>query len=775
MAIAADRRLYNSHGSVSRGADAAAPECSCHAEQDCYCGWKLRSGSKRRLVGRVELGRSCDVNMKAVVMRALVVALGLVVLPARAEAWDPLKAAADKAGKLLDAAVAPTLDHGDRLLHDADHVLHDNLDRAGMLVTQVGTTFADVDRSLAARILQVQTVVDRTKTSVDGTIDHAFDRIDHTFGELDHEAEHLLDRADQLIQKVDGVVSSKLKEVDKMLTARIHDVQFVVSSSIQQADDVARARLDQLDELAGRRLGNIDVIASKQSLSLESMIGRLAVMITLIALFAFIAWRTFREIADALAAASQPPADAPRPPRRHPVVWRSLTRLAPQIILAAAGVVGLKLLAEHLPRDAERRACDQIAEHVAAFAAAVRGFDVTEARYHESQLEILVPGDIAGYRAKLKKVELLYSVFTRPGQLRSQRGLGELTTAVDEVERLNGTRDPDVMIAKAYVLWQVGGTRDDEHDAVALCADALRTGGAVLAPLARNYIAAFLARPYSAHNASSPELTDLARLAAQPAGPGELRQFARVIELDRRIMELDRASSAAYLDMLAAQADLQIALPRGAKSSAANAARTARNAAAERLVDAWRTFDAALAASPALAGDPIVLSVFALDDAVLTRARYYAVKPDATDLAPALTGESAKSLTPGQRARIAPLRIAWERRYGGLLGPSERDIVAYQETDRFAEFERRAQAFEQAYVAFHVAARNGVSAPRIVELATRAASAASQMSLYREKPTGRVTEASEILAIARSHGGEADATSQAEIARNYRLRGLHLL
>ena len=727
-------------------------------------------------------------------MRALVILLCLVLVPARAEAWDPLQSAADKTGKLLDSVVAPTLDRTNHLLHDADHVLHDNLDRAGVLVNQVGATFSDVDRSIAARIVQVQGVIDHTRTGIDATIDHTFDRIDRTLGELDRDAEKLLDGADKLIQKVDRVISDKLKAIDEVLAKRIRDVQFAVSSSIQQADDVARARLDQLDELAGRRLGNIDVIATKQSLSLEGMIGRIAFMITLIGLFAFIAWRGFRELADALKVANEQALPKARTVMRH-----GGARFLPQLVLALGGVIGLKLVAEHLPRDAESRACQQITDHRLAFAAAVRSLDVIEARYHESQLEILVPGDIVRYRAELTKTEVLHSLFTRPGQLHSQRGLAALVADITALENMprgdepaakkagcgepltvakpakrDEPADPDVLIAKAYVLWQVGGTRDDEYEAVKLCASALRTGPSLLAPLARHYIAAFLARPY-AGKASSAELTDLARLAAQPAAAGEIAEFARVIEFDRRILALDRASSAAYLDMVTAQADVQIALARGAGSSAASAARDARKAAAAQLVDAWRTFDAVLASSPALAGDPMVLSVFTLDDAVLTRARYYVAKPKADDLAPLLTDESGTSLTPLQRAQIAPLRVAWEHRYGALLGPSERDIVAYQETQRFAGFERRAQAFEKAYVDFLVAAHNGVAAAKLVVLAKLAATAASEMGLYRATPSGLITEAANILAIAHSHGADADGGTLATIDRNYQVRQLRLL
>lgn len=728
--------------------------------------------------------------------RVLAVAICWCAIPAsRAEAWNPLKAVADKlaaagravggvvgapAGGFVESATTPVIhnveDSGHRLIADLDGAIASNLARTDGLIDHASAvakdTVTQVDHSLAARILQVQ-------TGVDHTIDHAFDRVDLVFGRLESDAQQLLDRAERaghdLIKQLDGAAAANLARADKLLAARVNDLQLVVSSSIQQADDAARQRLAQVDEIAARRLGNLDVIATKQSLSLEGMLIRIAALVGLVGLIAFVAWRVFREVADALAVADQGGT-----PRMRAIGWRSLTRLVPQLALAAAGALLLNFLASYLPRDSERRAREQVAFQVAAFDAADRAFDVTEARYRESQLEILAPSDLARYRGRLKRVGLLHSLFTRPGQLHTQQGLASLVAQIAEVEAALGVTDPDVMIAKAYILWQVGGTRDDEYEAAALCAIALRSGGRpVLAPLARNYVRVFLDDPYTPHDPLSPSVDEIARAASLAPGAGETTAFDGVIELDRMIRELDRASTAVYLDMLAAHADLRVALShssRGPEPAAARAARAARTAAATKLIDAWAAFDRALEAFPALAGDPIVLSVFTLDDAVLTHARYWAAVPSANDLAPSLTDpSSAKALPPMLRARIAPLRVAWEKRYAPLLGPSEREIVAYQETERFKAFEQHAAAFEAAYVDFLVAAHGDAASPRLLEVATAAATRASSMGLYRDTPDGRVSEASRILTAVRAHGQQASSDVLATIARNYEVRRLRLL
>jgi hypothetical protein len=150
--------------------------------------------------------------------------------------------------------------------------------------------------------------------------------------------------------------------------------------------------------------------------------------------------------------------------------------------------------------------------------------------------------------------------------------------------------------------------------------------------------------------------------------------------------------------------------------------------------------------------------------------------PSANGLAPSLTDpSSAKALPPVLRARIAPLRVAWEKRYAPLLGPSEREIVAYQETARFEAFEQRAAAFETSYVDFLVAAHGGEAPPRLLAVATAAATRASDMGLYHDTPDGRLSEASRILAVLRAHGQQAPSDALATIAHNDQFRRLRLL
>src|SRR5262249_21661444 len=142
------------------------------------------------------------------------IAFLVTLSPSRAEAWNPLKAAADKlkaagraiggglgapVGGFIESATTPSVhnfeDAGHRLLADVDSAIATNLGRAGTLVTQVkasvDSTLTQVDRSLQARILQVQ-------TGIDNTIDHSFDRIELVIGRLEGDLDRALDSAKRI-------------------------------------------------------------------------------------------------------------------------------------------------------------------------------------------------------------------------------------------------------------------------------------------------------------------------------------------------------------------------------------------------------------------------------------------------------------------------------------------------------------------------------------------------------------------------------------------------
>src|SRR5262249_6591289 len=132
------------------------------------------------------------------------------------------------------------------------------------------------------------------------------------------------------------------------------------------------------------------------------------------------------------------------------------------------------------------------------------------------------------------------------------------------------------------------------------------------------------------------------------------------------------------------------------------------------------------------------------------------------------------------RVKTAPLRVGWERRYAVLLGSRARDVLAYEESQRFAAFERRDRDFEAALVAFRVAARGGAAPPGtdLAALAADAATRAAALGLCQELPEGSVPYARVILAeLARHPEGATSvgADVEAAIATGYRARQIRFL
>lgn len=697
--------------------------------------------------------------------RAIVCLVLLASSPAHAEGWNPLRAAAKKLesalGHLVESATAPTLrdaeESGHRLLHDADASLGREITRAGSVTTKVLAAGIDrADRSLEARILQVHTAADET-------LDRGFGRLDHSIGLLDDVARRRIAQifkgGHDLIAQLDKATLDALHAADQILAARIEDLGQLVRSAIDEADAAAEARIAQLDETLGRRIGTLDTIATKQTLSLEASMLRLAALIGMIAFIGFVLWRLFAEVVEAWGVVEHP--------SRLGKMRRTATRAAPrflaQVLLAGVGAGALYLLSGILPRDAHDRADRQIAEHQDAMAAAMRAYDFDGVRYHAAQLELLDPAHATALHATAAKAELLRDVFTRPGRLDSMAGVRALATEVNEVASA-APGDRDVLVVEAFITWQVGASRGDEHDAAALCAQALDQGGDfLLAPLAASYLRAFLHDPYPATASDLPHLREV--LAKLPEL--ELPQLQHVLDYDRLVAALDSAATPAYLDMLSAHADVVIAR---AKKADAKDALARRLAAAQAVIAAWTTFDEQLQTSPSLADDITALSAFTLDDASLTRALWFVAQPDIATVAP----EDLATVDPRLRVQIAPLRVAWAQRYAALIGPSAGEVLSFEESQRFADLAHRARTFDDAYVTFLVSVRTGSPPPTgtVRDAAAHAAEAAADLGLYKDG----VTAASLIEAdLHGAGGGTLPPDAAAAVDAAYQQRTLRFL
>jgi hypothetical protein len=666
---------------------------------------------------------------RSVVATSLVLGLCLA-WPAPAAAWNPFKAVERKVGDAVESG-------GKRLGKGLGEGAVEALQPA--LVSIIGTAsraasslVADVDTRLTRQVDHAGGVASRLVSETKGAVDDSLDRVDHIL------AKRLLQvqtTAEGLVQKLDSAVDRNLQTADRILKERSEQLGHIMSDSIAQADQALEARINQLDEDVALRLGNVDVIATKQRIGLEETAVRTGVLLGLLVFVVFVLrtmWKEFATIQGRLV------------DRRG--VHRTLgfvTGLARPVLLptAAAGLAVALLygLYDRLPLGARAQATELAAMHRREMNASLARFDFSRVRFHASQLEILVPEQGAYYQAMSGKAALLRDLVARPALLATAKGRSEIVERVRALERELGQRaDPDVLTMKALVLWQIGDSKADEHAAASYCARALRLspGGFALAPLARHYIRDFLHAPYLAPDTpfgrDAESLQDLRILAAAPVTQDAAFPLAPVLALDRLIKRLDRELVPAYLDMLNAHVELQRLLPAWARgrserkgtrdAPAVAAARQRRTDAAARVLAVWRKFDDGLDDISGLTGKSAVLSVFRLNDATYPRAAWFVERPQTDGIAPLL----AEIGEPALRAALAPPRIGWEQKYGGLIASELHGVAELQEANRFVEFERDNRDFEDAYVAQSLAAPG----PEQDQSRRKAAVLAARLGLY---------------------------------------------
>lgn len=605
--------------------------------------------------------------------------------------------AAAGAVEKLEPALARTIaDVDSRLTTQETHVGNIVGGLIGQTSTELGTRLGQVDGILEKRILQVQ-------LGVDQVLDNGLDKINGVARKRIAQIDKVLAAR---IKQVDKVAADTLDKADQILKTRIADLGQAANAAVDRADQALDARIQQLDEVAGRRLGNVDVIATKQRLGLERTITRLAWLIALIVFVVVLIralWNEYLKREATIAGAAPGTARA----------WRYLTVLGkPLLRHAAVGALVaavLAILPTRLPMAAAQDQQALVAQHYADLQQAVVKLDWTRARFHASQLEFLEPDNAVRYQALAAKADLLRDVLSRPTALATPAGVKTILDEVRALERLQAGRpDPDAQTVRAMILWQAGTTRADEQKAATLAAGALwaTPRGFTLAPVARLLVEAYRHAPVAAVD-DDPKLDSVDGLAAAlkvPVAVAAGSPFEGATALFELMQRLDDDSSAAFLAMVEAQVALH---QSSADAGKRQAARDRRNEAAGRVVKAWETFDDALTASAVLSGNALVLSVFRLNDVMLTHALWFTTDPT-TDAWPkklsALTGTDDR--TKAKKLALAPARAVWARRYAALLQGPARELIELQEADRFEAMETDTLAFEAA-----LAALGGAPAP----------------------------------------------------------------
>jgi hypothetical protein len=641
----------------------------------------------------------------------------------------------ERAGRDLGKGLAETIEPAlVNTLAEVDARLTKHEDRIGNISQGL---IREVDESLAQRVSQVDTSLQARITQLEiaasSTTARALDQVDSVLREQ-------LVRVDEIsskrVRQVGKEARATLDHADDILRARTASLERSVQAALARADEALAARIEQIDEAAGRRLGNVDVIASKQRILLERTIVRVAVVVGVVAFLVFV----LKKLWDQYRVLSTTGLEQVRGAARS---WTLLTRLGRPLVgqtlvaMLAGGV--LWLLYDRLPLGAEREAAELARHYERQLESSLARFEFVRVRYNASQLEYLTVDDADRYGMLAAKADLLRDLFARPTLWGTPLGQADLRAREQAVERLlQGRVDPDLLVVEATLEWRSAGSRADEHRAASLSGRALRLAprGFPLAPLARAYVETYLHAPnvVGPFEMGRDALTEAELRETLAASTAEESGFplALTLQLSRRMRRADRAASDAYADLVLAHA---------------RADRAARTQAAERVLAEYAALDADLQDWAGISEGPAALMLFRLNDAYFARAAWYARNTDATREAPLLSELASDADGIALRIAMAPPRVTWARRYQNLLSGPALGVMQFQESQRFATWERDCRELERALARATTSERENaaaaLAAARLGLFVSAADSAERRVSFARQlvppPPSGGTT------------------------------------
>ena len=509
--------------------------------------------------------------------------------------WNPIKTVKEVVstagviagapfGGLIDAATKPTINSaenaGHRLIADIDGRMESRIAQMG---DEVQEAFREGNRSMNERLSQLDRSMEQRIYQLDGVISKSLLEVDRI---SEARVQQLNRVAEAKIDQLDGNLGMRIKQIDQVMERRIKQIDVALGDAIAEVDERMEERINQLDEIAESRIGNADVVATKATLSFESAITRILGIACLMAFVSFLLWRIVvigREHWEGILSEEGLKA-------RFNKTW---TLIGHRLFLqGAAGSVALfviYVLFLYFPGSEQGRINTVATAHEDAFYESLASFDFRRARFHASQLQILVPNGKNGlrYRGLALKADLIRDVLSRPGLVQSPQGLSKIMQLTSRVAS-HLPLDPDVLTIQAYVTWNTGTTRDAEYEAARICVSAINASSDdsrfALLPLATNYLNSYLASPLpdedavrvhnELHSSSRGgvvvpfvHLTEIIssresatkRLDALTSVDSGARIAAvrHILEYNEAASELLSESTKAYIDMLNAHAEFE--------------------------------------------------------------------------------------------------------------------------------------------------------------------------------------------------------------------------
>jgi hypothetical protein len=653
----------------------------------------------------------------------------------------------------------------------ASGVVSGGLDQADNILTaRIAQVLTGVNSSVATAVGEISTVEKQTVTDMNRLVTTVDSKIKAS------------------LEQVDDILDTRIDQVQGVITVAMTQADDDVKERIQQADDVAQKALGTADVVVAKETLNLEAAL----LRVGALLGMVAFVVAALQyLFDRLPNHIDSQL-KAKGFTEDPRRDKITNPKesRRAATFKAASTLTLQSLAIHLGAFGLVvgaffLLSYCLPSDANKSLDALRTSHATALNASMATLDFTAVQYHAAELAVLDPDNETNYRGKVQRAELIRDVLARPGLLGSADGIQQIAAMVAAADPARAVEDagtgaesPDVITVSGYVRWQLAETRAEEAAAVVLFSHALDVDAAhqsaakganastsdpfVLSSLALHYIHFYCLRPAPIDWPAevTPKHTTDEVCGQQRTYSSPIASLDSLDHFDESVGTLDRDSTTAYVAMLDAQSDLEAA-ESGLAGAADPAswdtaaqltpqqenvikAKVARLAAAQRVRAAWKTFDDKLA-EDSMMTTAAHMAALTLNDVPLVQASWVVAESKLRPLADAKSAGVAKKQVVddpgrpppiakitdnGMRALVAPIRIAWARRYLGALGTKAQTIAAHELTNGYSANESAYVAFEDAYLGYRAAVRAG-DATATAAAAGKAATAAAALGLYQ--------------------------------------------
>lgn len=558
--------------------------------------------------------------------------------------------------------------------------------------------------------------INRIENAGHGLIEDADSRVKARIDQIDG-------RLGARIEQIDGVLVNRIDQLDEVLVNHEDRIDQLLARNIADVDLLAKERIEQLDEIAEKRIGNLDSVAVKAALTMEEGLLRVIGVGSIIVFITIAAWRIWVLITRE----RQEGAEVNSINDIWAFAKQHRKGLSGQVLGAAALATCLYLLFSLFPGGAVSRAKSLEKLHIVAFNDSLQNYDFQRARYHGSQLQILNPVQ-QSYRGLTLKADLMRDLFNRPALVKTQTGLFEVEARLGQIYKYL-KNDPDLIVLKAYTLWQAGGDKTVELASVKMCLDALEISKKedfALRELALNYLVNYSNNPapeLEITQSGQGEFEKLSQNVVAVLSDWEKTSFitksdtgryvlaenftplSHLYEFNSLVAGLREQSDTGYFKLVNAQRlvdEKQKLLNQDGENHELQVqlkdALDARTESAKEVTSAWNDFENRLNSSGALRYSNLATLAFNLNDSIQARARWYEVHPNDPAFAPLM-----KDIPTDELKMVAPLRVRLATRLSqdATDSPQIFNLIAYDEGERFGKMEAITKKFEEEYVEFY--------------------------------------------------------------------------